>query len=124
MKFLFRGFHQYDRTLTNVSDMTQKDFHISSGDQPHIDRCKEILQKHPEVPTLMGRNSYTFLILLFLVGLQTGIAIWMGMLGTGYWWLSLVVARQLNNVLTKIIPSGMEKELDSLGCPSCIWAIS
>ncbi|MEO1259881.1 MAG: fatty acid desaturase [Bacteroidota bacterium] len=72
--------------------MTQKDFHISSGDQPHIERCKEILKKHPEVANLMGKNPYTFLILLGLVGLQTGIAIWMGILGTSYWWLSLVIA--------------------------------
>lgn len=70
----------------------QKDFHIEKGDQPHIERCKVILRDHPEVATLMGRNSYTFLILAALVGLQTSIAITMGTLGTDYWWLSLVIA--------------------------------
>ena len=40
----------------------------------------------------MGRNSWTLLIALTVVGLQTGLAFTFGKLGFGYWWLSLLVA--------------------------------
>lgn len=70
----------------------QTDFLITTKDHPHNERCKEILQKHPEITKLIGRNPYTALILAGLVGLQIGIAAWMGSLGMSYWWLSLLVA--------------------------------
>lgn len=70
----------------------QTDFLITQKDHPHNVRCKEILQKHPEIASLIGRNPYTALILAGLVGLQIAIAAWMGSLGMSYWWLSLIVA--------------------------------
>ena len=73
--------------------MNQTDFHVSSEEQFHQKRCKEILAKHPEVVQLFGRNPYTFLVLSGLVGLQIGIAYWMGQLGfENYWWLALILA--------------------------------
>ena len=59
---------------------------------PHVIRCKEILDKHPEIIQLFGRNQATALILLGLVGLQIGIAVWMGAWGADYWWLALLLA--------------------------------
>jgi sphingolipid delta-4 desaturase len=70
----------------------QTDFLITTKNHPHNERCKEILQKHPEIASLIGRNPYTALILAGLVGLQIGIAAWMGTLGMSYWWLSLIIA--------------------------------
>lgn len=70
----------------------QTDFLITQKDHPHNVRCKEILQKHPEIASLIGRNPYTALILAGLVGLQIAIAAWMGSLGMSYWWLALIVA--------------------------------
>jgi sphingolipid delta-4 desaturase len=70
----------------------QTDFLITQKDHPHNVRCKEILQKHPEITKLIGRNPYTAVILAGLVGLQIAIAAWMGSLGMSYWWLALIVA--------------------------------
>ena len=67
-------------------------FHQAEFDQPHPERTRAILKAHPEVRTLMGKNPYTALILLFVLTLQTSIAYGMGKLGFDYWWLSLVVA--------------------------------
>lgn len=67
-------------------------FHTSEADQPHPLRTKEIIKKHPEIRKLMEKNPYTFLIMLFVLGLQTGLAYWLGQLGLSYWWLALIVA--------------------------------
>ena len=68
------------------------DFYHSEFDQPHPSRAKAIIKAHPEVRQLMVRNRYTALIALSTVIMQTAIAYWMGTLGFGYWWLSLVIA--------------------------------
>src|SRR5438034_1056568 len=67
-------------------------FHQSEFDQPHPSRARAIIKAHPEVRQLMVRNPYTALIALSLVIMQTTIAYWMGTLGFGYWWLSLLIA--------------------------------
>src|SRR4029077_7477714 len=68
------------------------DFYHSEFDQPHPSRAKAIIKAHPEVRQLMVRNPYTAFIALSTVIMQTAIAYWMGTLGFGYWWLSLVIA--------------------------------
>jgi sphingolipid delta-4 desaturase len=68
------------------------DFHQSEVNQPHPERSRFIMKRHPEIAQLMGRNPFTFAILLFVVGLQISIAIFMGSMGIAYWWLSLLVA--------------------------------
>ena len=68
------------------------DFYHSEFDQPHPSRARAIVRAHPEVRQLMVRNPYTALIALSTVIMQTAIAYWMGTLGFGYWWLSLVIA--------------------------------
>lgn len=67
-------------------------FHQSELDQPHPGRTRAIMKAHPEVRQLMGRNPYTALIAISILVLQTSIAFWMGKLGFGYWWLSLLIA--------------------------------
>lgn len=65
----------------------------SAEQQPHIERCREMIKKHPEIGQLIGRNPNTFLILLAIVGAQVAVAAWLGTLGFAqYWWLALVVA--------------------------------
>jgi sphingolipid delta-4 desaturase len=67
-------------------------FYKSEFEHPHPGRARAIIKAHPEVRELMVRNPYTALIALGVVVLQTGIAFFMGKLGFGYWWLSLLLA--------------------------------
>ncbi len=45
-------------------------FYSSAAGEPHRQRTKEILKKHPEIRQLIGRNPSTFFFILGLVGLQ------------------------------------------------------
>ena len=65
------------------------DFIYSSEPEPHKQRTRDILKAHPEVRTLIGRNPYSFLIIAFVVVLQTTIAI---LLKDSAWWLALITA--------------------------------
>ena len=65
------------------------DFFWSDQCEPHKLRTKELIQKHPEIRKLIGRNPYTFLIILFCVALQTTLA-WL--LKDASWLLVFVVA--------------------------------
>lgn len=68
------------------------DFHKSMLEQPHRDRTKAILAAHPEVRELFGPNPGTAIVLIGVVALQTALAAWMGQLGTGRWYVALIVA--------------------------------
>ena len=70
----------------------QTDFFQAEFDQPHPERTRAILRAHPEVRQLIGRNAFTAVIMLTVLGIQTALAFAMGRLGPGYWWLSLTVA--------------------------------
>ncbi|MBL7778382.1 MAG: fatty acid desaturase [Chitinophagales bacterium] len=70
----------------------QSNFHQSDIDQPHPQRTKELMRKYPEIKKLMGKNPYTFGIMLFVLALQTSIAYAMGQLGLHYWWVALILA--------------------------------
>lgn len=73
--------------------MEQQDFHLRTGAHSHQVRCKKILEKHPEVAQLIGRNPWTFVYMIGFVGMQLAIAAWLGGLGfANYWWLALIVA--------------------------------
>lgn len=65
------------------------DFSWSDQCEPHKLRTKELIKKHPEIRKLIGRNPYTFLIILFCVALQTTLAF---LLRDASWWLVFVVA--------------------------------
>jgi sphingolipid 4-desaturase/C4-monooxygenase len=70
----------------------QAAFFQSGFEHPHGGRAREIVKAHPEVRGLMVRNPFTALIAFSTVILQTAIAFWMGKLGFGFWWLSLLIA--------------------------------
>ena len=72
--------------------MGQSNFYFSNAAQPHTVRSVEMLKKYPQITSLIGRNSGTFVILSALVIFQLAIASYMGRLGFGYWWLALLTA--------------------------------
>jgi len=45
-------------------------FEFSNGPEPHSDRTKELLKCHPELRQYIGKNPYTFLIILAALALQ------------------------------------------------------
>lgn len=67
-------------------------FFVSAVDQPHPARTQAILKVHPEIRELIGRNPWTAIIMLGVVGLQIALAICMGRLGLHYWWAALLAA--------------------------------
>jgi len=64
-------------------------FQYSEAAEPHIGRTREIIKKYPEIKNLMGRNPYTFLYILGIVGMQITVAI---LLHNQPWWAALLVA--------------------------------
>ena len=64
-------------------------FTWSEGCEPHKQRTKEIIKQHPEIRELIGRNPYTFLIILLCVGVQIALAYY---LQDKSWWLVLGAA--------------------------------
>jgi sphingolipid delta-4 desaturase len=64
-------------------------FRWSDDPEPHKARTKEILSKHPEIRSLIGRNPYTFLVILFCVGLQITLSYF---LKDSPWWLIFVIS--------------------------------
>lgn len=72
--------------------MYHDDFYKADYNQPHPQRGAEMIRKYPQIKNLMGPNPATFLVLLFVVGLQVGLAWYLGAMGTTYWWASLIAA--------------------------------
>jgi sphingolipid delta-4 desaturase len=65
------------------------DFCYSPSQEPHRLRTKTIIQKHPEIRQLIGRNPYSFLYIVLIVLLQIILAF---RLRDQSWWLILLVA--------------------------------
>lgn len=65
------------------------DFARTDEREPHRDRTKAILQAHPEVRDLIGKNPATFFIILFTVALQITLA---ALLRDAPWWMIALVA--------------------------------
>jgi sphingolipid delta-4 desaturase len=59
-------------------------FTWSEDCEPHKQRTKEIISEHPEIRNLIGRNPYTFLIILFCVFIQIALAYY---IRDKSWWL-------------------------------------
>ena len=57
--------------------------------EPHHRRRRELLAEHPEIRQLMGRNPYTFLVILALFVLQLSLA---SAVREGSWWIVLLLA--------------------------------
>ncbi len=58
----------------------------------HAERRRLILQRHPEVEKLFGRDVLTFWLTTGLLAAQTAVAALMGHLGMAYWPLALAAA--------------------------------
>lgn len=65
------------------------DFHYSDEPEPHKARTKAILQAHPEVRELIGRNPWSALVVVAVVALQLTLA-WS--LRGAVWWAVPVTA--------------------------------
>lgn len=63
------------------------EFRWSDEVEPHKLRTREIMISHPEVRHLIGRNPYTFLVILLCVGIQITLA-WY--LKDSRWWVILL----------------------------------
>ncbi|MEN9685070.1 MAG: hypothetical protein RLZZ28_856 [Bacteroidota bacterium] len=68
---------------------TKNDFVHTPHSEPHRIRTKEILKLVPDIRKLIGKNPYSFVIIMALVALQVVLAI---VLSSQPWWLVLVVA--------------------------------
>jgi sphingolipid delta-4 desaturase len=60
--------------LEAVLSQSPSDFLHSAAPEPHRDRTKQILRRHPEIRTLMGPSRGTIGYILGLVGLQFAVA--------------------------------------------------
>lgn len=70
--------------------MSQRsDFVHSVKPEPHRLRTRQILQQHPEIRKLIGKNKYTFFAVLGLVGFQVAMA-WL--VKDSAWWIVLGAA--------------------------------
>lgn len=61
------------------------DFVHSEDREPHRERTKTILKKHPEIRDNIGKNPYTFLIIILVVGLQIALAWYLK--DKSWWWI-------------------------------------
>ncbi len=64
-------------------------FFHSSVAQPHPGRTQAILRRHPDVRAQIGKNPYSFLAIVLLVGGQLALAAWVA---HEPWWVLLLVA--------------------------------
>lgn len=64
-------------------------FSWSNDAEPHKQRTKDLLKQYPEIRKLIGKNPYTFLIILLCVGLQLFLSWW---LTSQSWWLVFVLS--------------------------------
>ncbi len=64
-------------------------FNFSESPEPHRIRTKRILKDHPEVKQLMGKNPFTVLAIVGLVGAMVAMSY---ILKDSPWWLFLLVA--------------------------------
>ena len=69
--------------------MNSEEFTFTERPEPHRARTKGLLKEHPEVRSLIGRNPYSFALILTIVVLQTLIAF---LLRAQPWWVLLIVA--------------------------------
>lgn len=67
----------------------KNDFIYTDTEEPHKQRTKDILSAHPEIRNLMGRNPFSFVLIILVVSIQLGIAF---LLREQQWWLALIIA--------------------------------
>jgi sphingolipid delta-4 desaturase len=64
-------------------------FEFSNGPEPHRGRTKQLLKRHPELRQYIGKNPYTFLIILVAIALQVCGAY---ALRNAPWWMILLAS--------------------------------
>ena len=64
------------------------DYTHSELPQPHPQRARDILARHPEVRTLFGRNPWTAVFVFVLVGIQLAVAYFASQIG--WIWVALL----------------------------------
>jgi sphingolipid 4-desaturase/C4-monooxygenase len=69
--------------------MKRTDFIFSSNPEPHRIRTKQILKQHPQIRKLIGKNQFTFFVIVFLVAIQIALAI---LLSSASWLLIFLAA--------------------------------
>lgn len=62
-----------------------KQFRWSDEIEPHKARTKEIITKHPEIRSLIGRNPYTAVVIVFCVAVQLSLAYFLR--DVSWWWI-------------------------------------
>ncbi len=72
-----------------VANRNTKSFVWSDESEPHKKRTKEIINKHPEIRALIGRNPYTILVIALCVAVQLTLAV---VLKESPWWLIIVLS--------------------------------
>lgn len=66
-----------------------RQFLFSAEKEPHRDRTKELLSRHPELRSYIGKNPYTFFIILAGVGIQLGMST---LVRGSAWWIIVLAA--------------------------------
>jgi sphingolipid delta-4 desaturase len=71
--------------MTPITKPSKNDFYWSSEPEPHADRRRIIMQRHPEIKKLVGNDARLAYATIGLVIIQMAIAVFMGMnpFGTG-----------------------------------------
>jgi sphingolipid delta-4 desaturase len=69
--------------------MSDDQFHFSGAPEPHRIRTLQILKQHPEVKALMGKNPFTSLAIVGMVGAMIGLSYWVK---DSAWWIVLLLA--------------------------------
>ena len=64
------------------------DYTHSDVPQPHPQRARDILSRHPEVRTLFGRNPWTVIFVVLFVGVQVTVAYLASQIG--WIWVALL----------------------------------
>ncbi|MEO8587661.1 MAG: fatty acid desaturase [Acidobacteriota bacterium] len=75
--------------MKTAVDTVAEDFSFSDQREPHALRAREILRNHAEIRTLTGRNPWSVLLVIGIVGIQTALS---ALLGRAPVWAGLVVA--------------------------------
>ncbi len=80
--------------------------------EPHQDRTKELLQEYPEIKELFATNPWTAVICVTAVGIQLGLAVWVG---SQPWWaivlLAWFVGAFIDNLTYSIIHEAAHKRI-------------
>jgi len=80
---------RHTTTLNSTALVTANGFFFSPESEPHRARTKQIMSRHPEVKSLIGRNGWSFAVIVAIVASQTVIAAWVA---SQAWWVVFAAA--------------------------------